>query len=104
MKVLCLLLGMYVLYMVSLPCVDEAIDLNKTLTELSTAHHQHHDTKHTDSCSPFCVCACCSVTVDLTAFVFETDPARSIQSQLMPFYKESVSSYFQPIWQPPQLS
>jgi hypothetical protein len=104
MKVLSMLLSMYVLYMVSLPCVDEAIDFNKTFIEVSTAHHHHHDSNQTDACSPFCVCSCCSVTVDLTTFVFETNPARTLQSQLIPYYKESFSTYFQPIWQPPQLS
>ena len=104
MKFLSILLSMYVLYMVSLPCVDEAIDFNKTFVEISTAHHHHDDPNQTDTCSPFCVCSCCSVTVELTSFVFESNPVREIQSQLIPYYKESFSTYFHPIWQPPQLS
>jgi len=104
MKVRSILLSFYVLYMVSLPCVDEAIDFNMTFTELTAAHHSHHETNHADSCSPFCVCSCCSITVDLTTFVFNTDPVRSIQSKLIPYYKESLSSFYQPIWQPPKFS
>jgi hypothetical protein len=104
MKVLCLLLSMYVLYMVSLPCVDEAIDNSKTFTELATTHHHHHDPGQADACSPFCVCACCSVTVDLSVFVFVSNPVRNIQSKLVPYYKENVSSYFHSIWQPPKVS
>ena len=104
MKALSILLSLYVLYMVSLPCVDEACDFNKTFTEASTTQHNHHDANQNDACSPFCVCSCCSVTVDLTSFVFESNPVREIQSQLIPYYKESFSNYFPPIWQPPQLS
>ena len=104
MKVLSILLSFYVLYMVSLPCVDEVINCNKILSEISTGHNNHHDTNHADECSPFCVCACCSVSVDLTAFVFDTNPVRHIQSQLIPCYKESLSYFFPPIWQPPKLS
>ena len=104
MKALSILLSLYVLYMVSLPCVDEAINCNKVSTEISSGHNNHHDTNHVDECSPFCVCACCSVSVDITTFVFETNPVRNIQSQLLPNYKESLSSFFLPIWQPPKLS
>ena len=104
MKVLSILLSIYVLYMVSLPCVDEAIDFNKNFVEVTTTHHHHHDNNQSDACSPFCVCSCCSVTVDLTSFVFESNPDRTVQLQLIPYYKESFSYYFHPIWQPPQLS
>ena len=104
MKVLCILLSIYVLYMVSLPCVDEAIDFTKPFAELSGGQNHHNNTHHVDDCSPFCVCACCSVSVDLTVFIFESNPVRHIQSQLIPCYTESISSFFPPIWQPPKIS
>jgi len=90
--------------MVSLPCADEVIDFTKYFTELNIVQHHHHDPNQTDDCSPFCVCSCCSVTVDLSVFIFDTKPEQKIETKIVPYYKESISTYTNLIWQPPKIS
>lgn len=103
MKAFSTLLSIYILFLVSVPCVDDirGCEQLNTKTELMhTAHH--HDTQH-DSCSPFCVCSCCNVTIVLTHNVFEAQPLSTVEFKVIPFYQESISCYFNHIWQPPKL-
>ncbi len=104
MKIFSILMSIYILFMVSLPCVDDIQSYTKTDHAIETGQTAQHHNNHGDSCSPFCVCSCCSVTVELTYYMFEANPLSTIEFKVVPFYQERVSTYFNHIWQPPKLA
>ena len=86
-----------------MPCTD-AVACKESPSEHGTAH-QHNDDE-TDTCSPFCVCACCGVA----GFVFASPKiyiqriAKSNSPELISSYNSQFnSSYFYSFWQPPKI-
>lgn len=58
MKLWAFFLAMYVLVLAGLPCADVCQDEpTATATQASTPHSDDH--RHTESCSPFCLCTAC---------------------------------------------
>lgn len=104
MKVIALLISIYILYLVSLPCMDGAACVDNQHSEQTTHHDQGDEHNHADGCSPFCICACCSVTVIITTFHFESDHSYIPVEVNIPQKQGFSSTDFQFIWQPPQLS
>ncbi|NWJ52115.1 MAG: hypothetical protein HXX14_14765 [Bacteroidetes bacterium] len=104
MKIFSILMSIYILFMVSLPCVDDIQGCAKIDHKIEVGQTTHHHNSHGDSCSPFCVCSCCSVTVDMAYYVFEANPLKTIEFKVIPFYQERFSTYFNHIWQPPKLA
>lgn len=103
-KLLTLILSAYFFALSALPCVD-GNDVNDLHGEISHSTDDNKD--HADSCSPFCVCACCGMTLSNYAPVYtfgvkvQTVPIIKAESQ---YRSDFISSYQQSIWQPPQLS
>ena len=69
-------------------------------------HQQHSNSCGDDACSPFCICNCCSTTVDL-----QVKPALKIKTPLA--YQQAGPDFFSKIypdifiatvWQPPKWS
>jgi hypothetical protein len=103
MKILALLFSVYVLYLISIPCKDG----ENCTYDVHTGPVSHHDQPDNhdlpDGCSPFCICSCCSVTVILTDFHFESSHSYTQVEVNIPLKQELYSDYFQHIWQPPKL-
>lgn len=101
MKVFCFIFSLYVLYMVSIPCVDKDLKCDHLTHAAQTDNHSDEDQK--DSCSPFCVCSCCNVQVVLSGFSFYNQPPVLFQTlNVMP--TSGVERLFPSIiWQPPKL-
>lgn len=107
------LFAIWTLYMLALsfvPCSDGVSlrnDHRHASTEQTESHRHLNDRGHSDSCSPFCYCACCGVP---TAFQQYQMP--EISAQHIPFVSKRVvirknilqSSYFGSIWQPPKIT
>ena len=104
MKFVALLISIYVLYMVSVPCIDGASCMTNTHADHTSHHEEPADHNDADGCSPFCICTCCSVTVILTAFHFESDPSYTPVIENIPLNQGLTSTFFQHIWQPPKIS
>lgn len=103
MKFIAIVYSFLILYLVTVPCVDEIVHIEKSLLEQSTpqGHPCNHDDH--DACSPFCVCSCCGIVVILTDFVFFSQPVYIFKSEILSFYKEINSTFIQSFWQPPKL-
>jgi hypothetical protein len=103
MKIFALLLSVYVLFLVSLPCKDG----ENCTYDVHTGTVHHHDEPGSqelpDGCSPFCVCSCCSVTVILTDFHFKSLLTFIPVEVNIPLKQDLHSHYFQHIWQPPKI-
>jgi hypothetical protein len=104
-KLLIFLLSAYFIALSALPCGDG--NSLAAPTQKESPQSEKGKTAHDDSCSPFCACACCGMTLS------NYSPAHffHISGQIAAFVKPEphyrcgfISSYHQSIWQPPQLS
>lgn len=97
MKAFVSILAVYILILTIIPCVIKPHDTILHQTELSDLHNHHH----TDQCSPFCVCHCCTSPIIYQASIFQiNDP--SYDKMTYPEYQSSFdSSPRTAIWQPP---
>jgi hypothetical protein len=102
-QILTLLLSVYLLALMVLPCNDDHSHAQVTTENQIAQADNHHD--DVDACSPFCVCACCTTPIMVQQIIaFESLPAiipynREVNS----FYMPVASTYSGSIWQPPQL-
>ncbi len=103
MKILALLLSAYVVFLVSLPCRDGENCAYDVHTGPVHNHNNPDSQDLPDGCSPFCVCSCCSVTVIMTDFHFES-PRTFIPVEVnIPLKQDLYSHYYRQIWQPPKI-
>lgn len=103
MRFLASILIIYMLYMLSTPCVDAALSYNNLFSSNTSQHDQTDGHKTHDACSPFCVCSCCSIAVVLTNYHFDSKPFLAYQESDFPIDLSFISLFIQSIWQPPQL-
>ncbi|WP_255493673.1 hypothetical protein [Myroides sp. WP-1] len=100
-----LLLAIIVMVISFYPCADRYVS-SKVQTESAVARvieTQHSDDAQ-DACSPFCVCVCCAVSVDLTLPTYDLPvlvQTVSTEKTIVPYpFVESIVYH---IWQPPKL-
>lgn len=110
MKILSIILSIYITAISFLPCgdVDDCKDefsKEKAFSELEHTDHQ----EDTETCSPFCICACCGANV-IFNFTFPSYISKK-QSNLF-FQKIKIKysdvsfmySFSRNIWQPPRFA
>lgn len=96
-----------------IPCGDGGGGIVEIVNHLTGIEHQHiSDHEHhsngcgDDTCTPFCVCSCCSMALDVPiklSFQVEYLPPTPIKSPTS-FSTFIPSSFHLSIWQPPKLS
>jgi ferredoxin len=102
MKFLATILALIILSLSALPCDDNSFNDQQTETVSQVLNLDNHS--HSDLCSPFCMCSCCSVSI--------TEPIKHVEylvyaekpSKVVPaFYTSSFSNnYYSKIYLPPQ--
>lgn len=107
MKFLTVIFGIYILALSVMPCGDtyNAYKTNTVLTENSQSHS--HDSDHNDQCSPFCTCACCSISSSskLAPLNIKITKPEVVSKLTFPHQNFSlVSNYYGNIWQPPRIN
>jgi hypothetical protein len=89
-----------------MPCGDKEECNYDSLNKLvfsATEHSDHHD--ETETCSPFCICACCGQIISFH-FIQESSISdliifeKKIYSYVSPTFAEISFSF----WQPPKIS
>ena len=96
----------YLLILTCMPCADNCYDeVQPTQTTISTTDtHSHNDTEK-ESCSPFCICSCCSIPVSISSPILFPSAIIIAQSiNKFSNYTFSFQSVQFNIWQPPKLS
>lgn len=102
-RLLAFILSLYVLVLISIPCVEchDEYALAKTEMAHAAGGSHHHEADH---CSPFCTCNCCSMPVvylvtaiQLCCYVVHLQPYQEYRTS-------KVSTPTFSIWQPPQLA
>lgn len=104
MKWSAFLLGIYILLLSFLPCADSRECTAPAETRISalSGHEGHQHAQ--ESCTPFCMCACCGTTVILQqAVFFPVTPTVVPQRRMVPGNTAFQSYDFGAVWQPPQL-
>jgi hypothetical protein len=105
MKFFFFLMGCLIIYLSCLPCGDSR-DCDATAAEkISTAgNHQEHQ-HESESCTPFCTCSCCAISV-FYAPLLKTHFAKIIfQTTEYPNYLVAFNKeVYQSIWQPPKIA
>ena len=103
MKLFHILLSVYILALSSLSCTDADIShAGKNVSEISIA--QPSDSHEDESCSPFCICACCgSVAVHFS----EKAPVKHQGFNFNKYFlsqESDVIDISSPVWQPPKIA
>lgn len=99
--------GILLIYLVTLfgvPCSDSVVIHNDSIENTNALSHSH-DTE--DYCSPFCACACCSVSIamlkiNLPEFSIPLQEFGSNKQRVKKYF--AVSNYSGSIWQPPKFN
>lgn len=108
MKFLNIILSIYLVALLCIPCADiEVNSVAYSTKEMDGNHKDHSHDKENDLCSPFCICNCCGAQIfnyfPSTNFEFPTIVS-AIETKES-FYKSTfTSNFFGSIWQPPQIA
>lgn len=107
MKWISKILLVYIVALLAVPCSDVynscAVTSNSQFQEASHSHNEDSD----DHCTPFCQCACCSVSVVKVQFKL---PDFNIPPQIFTAKKvairdcQFISRYSGNIWEPPKFT
>jgi hypothetical protein len=102
MKVLTLILTLYILVLIAIPCVDRLFEGTSHTTEhAGSAGHNHENEE--DHCSPFCDCNCCGTLV-LSIETIVLPEAAAIPAKVVFWYPTKfISEPYRSIWLPPEL-
>jgi hypothetical protein len=104
MKLFTFLLAVMVLALSCIPCNDNelALDNNKAKAEISKSNQQKEH-NNSDSCSPFCICNCCTGFTNISANYRVTIPVMLMIKKVAAHLPAATSNIALPVWQPPQL-
>lgn len=107
MKIFTVIFSLYILCLSLMPCSDSFNDCvsNVDLTETTQPHQ--HKSDHNDLCSPFCTCACCSISASVKFIPFTIKLAKVVTNSKINFPNQEftfISNFYSNIWQPPKIS
>lgn len=111
-----LAIHIFTIYMFALsltPCGDGGNGVSELANHIFGVEHQHvsdHE-QHSngcgdDTCTPFCVCNCCSISVNIPSTIDFYNKNLILVFEKHPFYKSNFypSGYNTFVWQPPKFS
>lgn len=105
-KLLTFILGLYVLALPCMPCMDND-ECNEPVTvSVSQPADQHNHQDEEEACAPFCNCACCGHIVTSSVHTLKITAVKPGAAKRLPSYYNSISlssDHFGNIWQPPRV-
>ena len=113
MKISTYIFTFYMLTLSLVPCGDGGGGIVELIKHLNGIEH-HHVSDHQqhskgcgdDTCTPFCVCNCCSMTINVPTIANLTEvPLKFISGTTLAYNSNFYpSGYLSSIWQPPKFS
>ena len=113
MKIATNILTIYMLALSLIPCGDGGGGFVEIANHIFGVEHQHvsdHE-QHSngcgdDTCTPFCVCNCCSISVNVPTNIDFHDKHIMLVSKKLPFDKSNFypSGFVTSFWHPPIFS
>lgn len=104
MKNIAIILSLYLLTLIALPCIDVQKDIAKHQVELSQQNQDEHHHSDADHCSPFCTCNCCATSLIIQEYIVQSNSFSYHEKQYFPVSSFSFSDPLASIWQPPKIS
>lgn len=99
MRKFTLLVNLYFLILVLLPCGDSFAQEQHFSAEIGIEHSDNH----ADDCSSLCGCACCGqITYQEEQLVFSFDIKESHKEQIEYYQNQSPQKFSGFVWQPPR--
>lgn len=100
MRLIAYILTLWVLLLSCIPCSDQATTKGAVIQYTAAAANQH---THIDTCSPFCICACCATSPVLSEQITWSRCAPELSVTHTAFCFSFVEEFPIDVWQPPQL-
>jgi len=106
MRILAFILCIYITALSVVPCTDGMPQTSHSSnTEVSAAEHDHNHSDHQDSCTLFCVCACCGTMITMPTLQPLVQVKVVISTVYLFHYTFDYSfDYSEGVWHPPSLS
>lgn len=106
MKWFSYILSVYLLVLSCLPCADqEPVHSLQAQTQVSADAHRHSPIHLEDSCTPLCICTCCSgFTLQTNNFTHFQHIQLTGRPEFRVYTPENWLDLSYSIWQPPKLS
>ena len=104
MKLFTLLFNIYLLALSFFPCadMDSCVETNSVL--ITSIENNKEDHKEKESCTPFCICACCAVPIINQTAILEINTKQEFFSvKYASININYPSQSLARIWQPPKL-
>ncbi|GGK48300.1 MULTISPECIES: DUF6660 family protein [Flavobacteriaceae] len=103
MKFLATILALFILSLSALPCDDVSYNNQQSETISEIVNIDNHS--HSDMCSPFCMCNCCSVSVTeplkhIDYVVYAEKPSKEVTVYYTATF---ANNYYSKIYLPPQV-
>ncbi|MFZ2284208.1 MAG: DUF6660 family protein [Lutibacter sp.] len=104
MKIIAIIISIITISFSALPCDDEAV-IGAQQTAVISQGADFENNAHIDLCSPFCSCACCTISISEPTRLAEILVCQIIPvKELGTHYELSFfNNYFSTIDQPPQV-
>jgi hypothetical protein len=94
-------LAIYMIMLPLLPCGDaQECEEKETLALQSSLEHEEHD--ESETCTPFCYCACCSVSANNTVLPQPETPFEFFYPEFFTSRVQLPAIALHAIWQPPR--
>lgn len=96
--------SLYILCLSVLPCADRAeCNVFEKDKAVSSTEHSDHNLED-EQCSPFCICSCCGVTMNMPKVLACIAPHSLAPTELNSFLPNpSIEEITSAIWQPPKI-
>lgn len=106
MKLLPFLFAIYLLALSLMPCTDSSVCMDgkenvhmELASDTDSDHHQHEDT-----CTPFCSCNCCGISMAILSFEkFVLEAPLKYVSTTSVVNQHATTRFLHSFWQPPKI-
>ncbi|MEI6866108.1 DUF6660 family protein [Flavicella sp.] len=96
------ILSIYILALSFVTCSDTTADSFFSEDETDFDQENHSHSEDIDSCSPFCSCQCCQVTVDVFHFsTFNLSLELILLEEISSIHNDLCQEVYQSLYQPP---
>jgi hypothetical protein len=103
-KLTCFIFTLYLACLAVYPCSDRytcADEKKAGITIVDTTDHDH-DANESDHCTPFCICSCCSTSMQATALLNIDLQQTTHNTVFIPYRENYIPNSSHSIWQPPK--
>jgi hypothetical protein len=103
-KLTSFLFTLYLACLAVYPCSDQhscADEKKAGITIVDTTDHDH-DANESDHCTPFCICSCCSTSMQATALLNIDLQQTTHNTVFIPYRENYIPNTSHSIWQPPK--